>query len=244
MSTPISRTGMFALAAAIVAAGWFIGDGFSRIRTSDRYVTVKGVSEREAKADIALWPINFVAAGNDLKSVQDKIERDRGTVMAFLERHDIPIENTELFGFVVTDKLADQYGSGTAPLRFVITQSIMVRTEEPELVVAASQSVSELVAAGVALTANTPGGPYGVGPTYLFTKLNDFKPEMIAEATANARSAAEQFAKDSRSRVGKIRRANQGVFVVRARDQAGGISEASQLHKMIRVVSTIDYYLQ
>ena len=67
---------------------------------------------------------------------------------------------------------------------------------------------------------------------------------MIAEATANARKAAEQFAADSRSRLGAIRQANQGIFVILPRDQATGITEESQLFKTIRVVATVDYYLR
>jgi len=89
------------------------------------------------------------------------------------------------------------------------------------------------------------GGGYGDNtPTFLFTRLNDLKPAMIAEATARAREAATQFAKDADSRLGGIRRANQGVFVILPRDQAPGIQEERQLRKILRVVSTIDYYLK
>jgi uncharacterized protein len=66
---------------------------------------------------------------------------------------------------------------------------------------------------------------------------------MIADATANARAAAEQFARDSGSALGRIRQANQGVFVILARDQAPGINEGSQLQKTVRVVSTVQYFL-
>jgi hypothetical protein len=77
----------------------------------------------------------------------------------------------------------------------------------------------------------------------VFTRLNDLKPAMIAEATANARAAAEQFARDSGSAPGDIRQANQGVFVILPRDQAPGINESSQLQKIVRVVSTVQYLL-
>jgi hypothetical protein len=118
----------------------------------------------------------------------------------------------------------------------------MVRSDDPATVYAASQDMGELVEAGIVLSSGTGYGP--AAPTFLFTRLNDLKPEMIAEATASAREAAEQFAADSRSGVGGIRRANQGVFVILPRDQAPGITEGAQLHKTVRVVSTIDYYLK
>jgi hypothetical protein len=109
-------------------------------------------------------------------------------------------------------------------------------------VLAASQRVSELVAAGVALSSS---GEFGIGgATFVFTRLNQLKPTMIAAATANARAAAEQFARDSRSTLGSIRQASQGVFVILPRDQAPGVSEESQLHKTVRVVSTVQYFLR
>jgi len=67
---------------------------------------------------------------------------------------------------------------------------------------------------------------------------------MIAEATRRARLAAEQFAQDSGSTVGKIRKAHQGMFVIQPRDPVPGIMESGQLNKTVRVVSTIEYYLE
>jgi len=82
------------------------------------------------------------------------------------------------------------------------------------------------------------------GPTYLFNGLNEIKPDMIAEATASARESASQFAKDAKTELGDLRRANQGVFQILARDQAPGVSEQQQPVKTVRVVSTVEYYLR
>jgi hypothetical protein len=60
---------------------------------------------------------------------------------------------------------------------------------------------------------------------------------MIAEATKDARRAAEQFAKDSGSEVGAIRTAQQGLFSIADRDQF------SPEIKTVRVVTTVEYYL-
>ena len=117
----------------------------------------------------------------------------------------------------------------------------MVRSEDPELIRAASRWGGGLVDAGVVLS--SCHGPSG-GPTYLFTRLNDIKPDMIAEATASARKAADQYALDSGSKIAGIRRAYQGVFEIKPRDQAAGIMETNQLNKTVRVVSTIEYYLR
>ena len=72
------------LAVGVAAAGSFVGDGFMRARLGDRFVTVKGLSEREVKADLALWPIRFVATGDDLGQAQAKIAADARAVADFL----------------------------------------------------------------------------------------------------------------------------------------------------------------
>jgi hypothetical protein len=242
---PTARTTL--LAAAIVAlglgaAGFLTGVGVARVRAGDRAVTVKGVSEREARADLAIWPLRIVAAGDDLARVNAELGRGVDTVRAFLRRTGLDSAEVALQEFSVNDALANQYGGQAPATRYVIRQTIVVRSLQVERVLAASQRVSELVAAGVVLSS---GGEYGTGgPTFVFTRLNALKPTMIAEATARAREAAEQFARDSRSSLGGIHRASQGVFEILPRDQAPGITQESQLVKLVRVVSTVEYGLE
>jgi hypothetical protein len=231
------------MAAALVLAAWMLGAAFVRSRTADRFATVKGVAERNVDADIGLWPLSFVATDNVLTNAQSKIESQRKTVMEFLKHNGLEAADAELQGLEVTDVQANPYQSGPRTGdRFIVRMVIMVRSDQPEKIRDASQKVGELVNSGVVLSSGPGGGPFD-GPTFLFTKLNDLKLEMIAEATASARKAAEQFAKDSRSKIGGIRRASQGVFEILPRDQAMGIMEQGQLHKTLRVVTTVDYFL-
>ena len=231
------------LAVGIASAGLLAGNGLARARSSDRFVTVKGISEREVRADLAIWPLRVVAADNDLSRAHAQVQSSVAKIRQFLARARIDTTQSELQDFSVADAQTNQYGSGErAANRYVIHQTIVVRSTTPDLILAASQRVAELVNAGVVLSS---GGEMGSGgPTFLFTRLSALKPAMIGEATARAREAAEQFARDSRSAVGGIRQANQGVFEILPRDQAQGISEASQIVKTVRVVSTIDYFLR
>ena len=230
------------LAAGIAIAGAFTGFGFLHGRRADRYVTVKGVSEREVKADLALWPIRLVTTDSDLATAQNQIARSAAAVYAFLTRHAVDTALVELQELSVTDQLANRFGERSAGPRYIVNQTVMVRSTDPDVVFAASQAVGELVSAGIALSSGLEYGPGG--PVFLFTGLNALKPAMIAEATASAREAAEQFAQDSGARLGGIRQANQGVFVILPRDQVPGISEERQLFKVVRVVATLEYLLE
>lgn len=228
------------LAIAIALGGWFVGHGFLEGRKSDRYVTVKGLAEREVAADLAVWPLRFVATGNDLPEVQRKITADAARVRAFLAEAGFAPAEYDGESLQVIDRLAQQYQQGTSESRFIIAQTITLRSEAVERVADLPGRLGELVAAGLVMSEENQ---WNAGPTFVFTGLNELKPEMIAEATAEARAGAEQFAADSGSKVGGIRRANQGIFQILPRDGAEGAQEAKQLHKTIRVVSTLEYLL-
>lgn len=241
MDRGIVRAVVIALGLAL--GGLLAGNGFARGRAADRYVTVKGVAEREARADLAIWPLRLVAADDDLARAHASLQRSLAQVHEFLARQRIDTAQAALQDFSVTDARANQYGPGErAGSRYVIRQTLVVRSTKPEQVLAASQRVAELVTAGVVLSS---GGEYGSGgPTFVFTGLNALKPKMIAEATARAREAADQFARDSHTELGGIRTASQGVFEILPRDQAQGITEESQIVKTVRVVSTVEYFLE
>ena len=195
----------------------------------------------DVEADIALWPLRFVSTNDDLGKAQAGIKKSHAATIAFLKKHGIDPASASVQKLEVQDLLANAYRSGPVESRYIIAETLMVRSSDPVTIEKASQELGELVEAGVVLSSM---GGRDSQPTYLFTRLSELKPEMIAEATAEARRGAEQFAKDSGSRIGRIRRANQGVFVILARDRAPGIMEESQLGKTVRVVSTIEYYLK
>lgn len=231
------------LALGIALGGFLAGSGIVRAKDAERFVTVKGVDEREAKADLAIWPLRLAAADNDLTKANRDLQTNVGRITRFLARYGVDTTQITLQDFAVRDRQADQYGNFRfeGP-RYVITQTVLVRSTNPDVVAAASQRIPELVSEGVVLSSGEQFG--NGGPTFVFTGLNELKPEMIAQATARAREAAEQFAQDAGSSLGDIRRANQGYFEILPRDQALGISEASQVFKTIRVVTTVEYLLK
>jgi hypothetical protein len=228
------------LGVGLALGGWFVGSGFVESRLGVRSVTVKGLAEREVRADLAIWALRFVATGNELGAVREKIASDEAAVRKFVEEGGLRDATVDVGGFEVTDALAQIYRSGPIESRFVMAQTLVVRSPDVDGVSALAQRVGELVSAGVVLTSD--GGAAG-GPVYLFTALNAAKPEMVAEATRNARASAEQFAADSDSSLGGIRSASQGLFQILARDEAPGLMEPFQIAKRLRVVSTVEYFL-
>jgi hypothetical protein len=238
-----TTTAAIILGLGVAIGGLFMGLGFERGRSSDRYVTVKGVAERDVTADLAIWPLRIVAADNDLPTAHAKLQSSVQKIMQFLAAQHVDTTRASLANFEVSDAFTNQYGGADrAPTRYVIRQTVVIRSSDPAQVLAASQHVAELVNSGVVLSS---GGEYGAGgPTFVFTGLNKLKPAMIGDATARAREAAAQFARDSKSSLGGIMTASQGVFEILPRDQAQGITEESQVAKTVRVVSTVNYFLK
>ncbi|HVM75413.1 MAG TPA: SIMPL domain-containing protein [Candidatus Saccharimonadales bacterium] len=239
-----------AIALGLVLGAWILGSQIKAIRLGDRYVTVKGLVERKVKSDFAIWPLGFKEAGDDLASLSAKTEVDKNTVLQFLAQQGIQTSEIELGIVRVVDTQANEYGApNRAPHRYIVDQQITVRTNRVDQVSAAAQKTMQLLQKGIVL-----GGNPGQGVAYKFNGLNAIKPDMITEATRNARAAADRFAADSGSKVGSIRQANQGVFSIIAADQgsesgegggefAQGFSADSSIMKTIRVVTTVQYYL-
>lgn len=228
------------IAIGLGCAGYFAGEGFRKSRAPERFVTVKGVSEREIVADTAIWSVTLVSASNDLAEARQQLTRSHEQTKALVKEHNIDPGLLNTLSFEVIDRDAQQWQSGDAPNRYILRQTVAVRSDDPPAIMALSQDMSKLLDAGVVF--DTYSGPYP-GPTYLFTQLDAYKPEMLAEATRNARTAAEQFAADSGAQIGGIRRASQGLFQIQPRTPAPGVMEESQNEKILRVVSTFEFYL-
>ena len=201
-------------------------------RSFDRTVSVKGLCEREVKADKAIWPIQYKAVGNDLNTVYSELASREAVVRNFLEKGGIKESEISLSAPILSDKMAQEYGSNDRSFRYVAKAVITVCSTDVDKVLSLMASQSVLIKNGIA-----PENEWGNQPEFLFVGLNDIKPEMVEEATKNAREVAEKFAKDSGSSLGKIKQASQGTFSIEPRDSN------TPYIKRIRVVNGITYYL-
>jgi len=235
----------------LTVGGFLLGSEIRDIKLADRYVTVKGLVERVVKSDTAIWTITFKEAGNDLPAVFAKTESDKSAVLDFATRQGFTSSEITVNSVDVTDRLTAQYSNGEVKgSRYIIQQSVTIVSTDVDKVERSGAHTGELVQAGIALSGNNIA--------FKFNGLNQLKPDMITEATRNARTSAQRFAADSGSAVGQIRSASQGSFSISAADagagaapgdeEGGGYTPPNQadasLMKRIRVVATVDYYLK
>jgi hypothetical protein len=223
-------------------AGYFVGRGAARFRSDARVVTVKGLVEREVKADQAVWTLGLRRASETLQDAHARISADRDAAVAFLRKHGFAETEIERQPTRTVDKLAREYGQPQAAdrLRYVVTTLVVVRTTNVDLVRTALGSTEELLKSGVVLDGEREGG--AANPRYV-----DLRPQLLADSTRNARATAQQFAADSGAQVGGIRSANQGsiqIFGLDGGDESAPFSPTSTPVKRIRVVSTFEFELR
>ncbi|MGH8547402.1 MAG: SIMPL domain-containing protein [Methylococcales bacterium] len=222
--------GLF-LAIGLVGSGYLIGAALEHNRAANRFVSVKGLAEREVRANLCIWPIGFNVTGNDLVEVQGNIATLEKTIIEFLKAQGFDASGIYRSPPQITDYNArEYYGNNRPPNRYMAESTVTLRTQDVEKARQVMQMSGDLVKAGVVLQDKYQ-------PLYLYTDLNAIKPEMIAEATRNARQAAERFAEDSGTRIGALRNATQGLFSINDRDNY------SPDYKQIRVVTTMEYFL-
>lgn len=218
------------IAIGIAVLGLYIKSGLNGFVTKDRVVTVKGLAEKEVKADKVIWPIAYTEMGDDLSVLYKTVERKNKLVtdMLFEKR----INADEITNNIDITDLKTY--SSDSPFRYKLTSVITVNTNNVNAVLLLMKNLNALIEKGLAISFND----YNYAIKFEYTGLNSIKPEMIKEATKNARKAALQFAQDSESKLGKIKRANQGQFSIEDRDQT------TKHIKKVRVVTTVEYALE
>jgi hypothetical protein len=228
------KTEAVIVALGLAALGAQIEAGINDFVAKDRVVTVKGLAEMEIAADKVTWPLMYKEVGNDLSALYNKISTTNKAIVDFLKQKGITEEEISINAPEIIDMQAERYVGENKDYRYNVTEVITVTSSKVDLVRSLISEQGELLKQGIAIT----GGDYRYNIQYDYTSLNDIKPQMIEEATKNAREAAQKFAKDSDSELGKIKRATQGQFSIDNRDAN------TPYIKRIRVVTTIEYSLE
>ncbi|MEI8055275.1 MAG: SIMPL domain-containing protein [bacterium] len=230
-------------------AGWFVARSVYQWRTSDRYVSVKGIAERQVKADLAVWDISYKITGDDLARITTESLKNQKIITSFLTQHSFALSEIEPQRIEVLDQYAREYTSGKPEHRYIITGGIVLHTPNVDLVRQVSQLNSELIQQGIVLMSKTDYQNLP-NPRYFFTKLDEIRPQMLEQTTKSARLVAKQFATNADCQLGYIRRANQGVFqILNINSNAGQNygtenSQIGDINQVVRVVTSVDYTLK
>ncbi len=225
----------------VASGGFLAGESLVKSRLGYRVVTVKGLSEREAKADLGFWPIRFVATGATLEGARVKLETSETSVKSFLAGQGFADADMQVQNIQVEDRIAGYNAQGTPEeSRFVLTEDMLVRSAEVDKLASSSKMVGDLLKSGVVFSADA----YNAGPSFVFTKVNDLKGDMLTEATKRAREAADKFAAESGAQVGDIQNANQGIIEITPAIEIPNDRPEKQVMKKVRVVTTITYFLK
>lgn len=218
------------ISVAVVILGFTLKAGIDNIAYRDREVTVRGLAEREVKADLVTWPITYSLAGNDLMTIYQKVNSNNEIIVKFLTSNGIPREEISVNPPDTYDRASNRYGSDSFNYNYAISCTVTVTTKQVDKVRELLGRQSDLLKEGIPFSNSYIN--------YQFTGLNSIKPEMIAEATKNARLMPDQFANDSHSKLGKIKTASQGQFSIDDTD-----ANTPQTKK-VRVVSSVVFYLE
>lgn len=222
------------LAVSVVILGLCIKGGIDRIADRDRQVTVRGLCEKEVQANKVTWPVVTKEMGNDLPTIYDNIQKNNQALLAFFKQNGIEESEISVNAPQVTDNMANSYDANRVVYRYSVTNVMVITSSKIDKIRSLMTKQAELLRQGIAVVA----GDWNYPTTYEYTDLNSIKPEMIATATANARQAADKFAADSHSNLGKIKTASQGQFSIEDRDQY------TPFIKTVRVVTYITYELK
>ncbi|CCX44649.1 putative uncharacterized protein [Prevotella sp. CAG:1031] len=218
------------IALSIVILGLCLKSGIDNFTFRDREVTVRGLAERQVMANEVTWPITFNIAGDDLTTIYDNVSRTDSIIVRFLTSSGITRDEISVAPPSTYNAAANQYGSSTFKYKYSLESTVTVTTKKVDKVRELLGRQAELLKEGVAFSNSYIN--------YRYTDLNAIKPAMIEEATKNARLAADKFAADSHSKVGKIKTASQGQFTIDDSDSS------TPWLKNVRVVSTIVYYIE
>lgn len=232
----------------LVLSGYLLGRSIQRFKKEDRYITVKGFSEREVKSNFAVWTIKTRITTNDLQEGSKAIEENKQKIVSFLVNSGINKNEILQQNLNVTDKLAREYSSNDiGGYRYIIENAIQVRTKNVDIVEKVSKQTDKLLKVGVVLADNQD---YNPSVKYLYTDLNQIKPQMLSEAIQNAKKAAVEFTKESGVKLETLKKANQGLFSIADRDNSisgneGGYStNVNDVYKKIKVVINVEYSIR
>ena len=230
---------------AIIIAVLILSGSFKHRYDYKDTITVKGMAEKNFTSDLIVWEGEFSVEASNIPQGYSALRTQKDLVLNYLKSKGLA--DTEIiFKAIEINKLYDYYydekGNSHSVFKgYSLVQGIKIMSKKVETVEDISRSITELIEKGVYFTSYSP--------RYYYTKLNDLKIQMIAEATENAKLRAEQIAKNANASLGKLKYAKLGVFQITGlysdEDYSwGGTFNTSSKLKTATVTVTLQFQLR
>jgi hypothetical protein len=242
LASLVRLLGAVAIGLGLAAAGWFVGEGLRAPPPPEAgRITAQGTAERDVRADLAVWPLRFVIAGDYLTDVKTVMGTDEDAIRKFVTSGGLDAASLVVTGVEVTDVYALPNRSGPVAARYIVRETMLLRTSDVDKVAALARRASDLLSVGVTLTGEDEARP---GPFYLYTKVEEDRGELEEGADRDARDAAERLAKEDGAQLGGIVRAGRGTLQVLPADAVPGVPETARIEKRLRLTTTVEYALR
>lgn len=248
METSASRTRApqplwaWILGVALVVAAWILGGSAVQIANSRATITVTGSAKRQIRSDLVVWRGSFSAQSAELQAAYAQLKTDMGRVKTYLVSKGIPADSL-VFGSITT-RIFYALGPGgretSTVTGYELRQTVEVRSQDVAHIEAVAREATELINQGIRFES--------MPPEYLYTRLAELKVAMLADATRDAKARAEEMARNSGSRTGRLRSARMGVFQITPAFSTTvsdyGINDTSSLLKDITAVVTVSFEIR
>ena len=213
-SPDLRPLGALSLAVAMVIATFVAASTWERVRVRPeaRSIEITGSAKKRIVSDLIEWSATIEASAPDRLVAYKQLREHSARAQEFLTTRGVPAQEifassaavdavytTEYIG-TGEDRIARQVLSG-----YLARQSVVVRSTNVTLVEKMSREITELLEQGIIITSSAP--------LYHYTKLGEMKIEMLAEASKDARTRAENMVNSAGgASLGKLRSADMGVI--------------------------------
>ena len=231
------------IAVSLIIIAFILAGAFKNRNQANNAISVTGLGSKDFVSDLIVWSGSFMKKNMSLKDAYAELDKDRESIKNYLLSKGIRPENIIFTAVDIQKDFDEEYDDSGKKTRstftgYRLTQNVQIESGEVDKVEELSRKVSELINSGIEFYSNPPA--------YYYTKLAALKIEMIAEATKDANARAKNIASNAGSDVGKLKKADMGVFQITAQNSAeeyswGGSFNTSSKRKTATITVKLEY---
>lgn len=234
------------IALSVVLAAAIIGNAFKYKFVTTETISTTGLAEKEFTSDMVTWSAKFKTYSMSRKEAYNQLKIDANKIKQYLIQKGI-IEKEIVFSAIDIEERtktqrnyggSDGFSETSVFAGYELSQTFEIESKALNIVEKTSREITELIEQGIDIVS--------FKPSFSYTKLDDLKLELIANATKNATSRAQNIAKESDSRLGNLRNASMGVFQITGKSSSeefswGGVYNTTDRNKKASITVKLDF---